>query len=618
VFFSRKLVLVLSGAALLALGLGLAWRSWKSAHSGLVQIYRIAILAIDNQTGDPGLNWAGDAIRIGAILELGLSAGQGDQALVFSAHDAGEASARRATHLVYGRLEPGTHSSISTYSISIEEFPRHSVVRRVRGSGSLIEAASALARLVAPEAGVQSLRPAGVGNDQAFEFFSKQKYAECTGSDPQAFWCWERWATSVFEAGKKDEALTILARGREQATRLPAAQRARLDLVEASIRGDEVMRMAALERLAQADDSNPAALAEWAGALMAHRRFSQAETLYRTALQRNGKQAELWNLLAYAQAWQNRFEEARKSLVEYDRLAPAGPNPPDSRGEIEWMAGNLTDAATWFQDSYRRDSGFNGGVALEKAALSRYLSGDARGMEGLLNKYLSDRDRAGDVLAAFHRARWQFLLGDFAGGEALLQILVKRGGPDAAVAALRLTLISLRDQDLPSAKKWARMVRELTPETGNKFLPRVAGALVEGDASAVSDPALSSELLALRLTLRGQFDAAVTAWDLALAAPHNNGDSVARELKAWCLLRAGKNTESAGLVTGGWPLFDSDERLLFDFLIYPNLLFVRAEGAAVRGDAAEARRLYDLYLRYASPSKDHFGQRNKARSASRL
>jgi hypothetical protein len=65
-------------------------------------------------------------------------------------------------------------------------------------------------------------------------------------------------------------------------------------------------------------------------------------------------------------------------------------------------------------------------------------------------------------------------------------------------------------------------------------------------------------------------------------------------------------------------LLDADERLLFDFLVYPNLLFVRAEAAAARGDAAEARRLYDIYLRYAGPAKDRFGQMDKARGASRL
>lgn len=627
-FSRRRLGLLLAGVALLILGLGWEWRTWYAAHAGPTQAHRIAILAIDNQTGNPGLNWADAAIRESALLQLGQQSGPGDQTAVFHARDAGDAAARQATHLVYGRLEPVwagrtgkgpvAHSGWISYSFSLEDISRHSVVRRVRDSGPIVKASVALAALIAPEAGVQSLRPVGVGNDRALEFFSTQKFAECTGADPQAFWCWERWASWTFEAGRKDEALSILVRGREQGTRLPAFGRARLDLAEASIRGDEALRMAALERLLRADSTNPAALSELASALMANRRFPQAETLYRTGLQRNGNQPELWNLLAYAQAWQTHFDEARKSVTEYGRLAPASPNPPDSRGEIEWMAGNLAGAATWFLDSYRRDARFNGGVALEKAALSRYLAGDVRGAEDLVNKYLTDRDQAGDVLAAFHRARWQFLWGDSAGAERLLENLVERGGPDAAVAASRLTLAALRDNDIPAAKKWARTVRELTPKTGNPFLARVAATLAEGDTSAVADQALRSELVALRLTLSGEFASAVAAWDEALRAPRGTSDTFAREMKAWCLLRAGRNAEAASLVKRGWPILDSDDRLLFDFLLYPNLLFVRAEAAATRGDAGEARQLYDVYLRYAGSSKDRFGQIDKAKSASRL
>jgi Flp pilus assembly protein TadD len=492
------------------------------------------------------------------------------------------------------------------------------VVSRIRDNGPILKAAFSLASLLAPAAGVRSIRPAGVGNDQALEFFATRKYAECTSADPQAFWCWERWAGATFEAGKKEEALSIVARGREQGTRMPAFALARLDLVEASIRGDAALRMAALEKLVQADPSNAAALMELATAMTANRQFSRAENLYRSALQRNPNQPELWNLLAYSQAWQGRFDLARRSLAEYDRLAPAEPNPADSRGEIEWMAGDLAGAESWFLNSYRRDAKFNGGVALEKAALCRYLTGDEAATEKLVNQFLADRDRAGDALAAFHRARWQFLFGDTEGAETLLEGMVQRGGPDAPLAASRLMLAALRNSDIPGARRYAEVVRKLTPRSGNPFLVRIAAALTDGDSSAIADPALRSELTAVRLTLRGDFAQAVPAWDEALRAPLGGGDTFALEMKAWCLLRTGKNAEAAGLVKAGWPLLDNDDRLLFDFVIYPNLLFVRAEAASSRGDVAEARRLYDVYLRYAGNSKDRYGQVDKARSASRL
>ncbi|MDR3719263.1 MAG: tetratricopeptide repeat protein [Bryobacteraceae bacterium] len=624
-FSRRGLGLLTAGVLLLALCAAVSWRAWRGTHAGEKRAARIALLSIDNQTGAPGLDWAGAAILEAAQLQLGL----GDPNSVFQARDAGDAATRQATHLVYGRIEPewtgmgqgsgsGAHPGWVTYTFSLEDVARHEVISRVRDSGPVLKAASALASLLAPAAGVRSIRPAGVGNDQALEFFATQKYAQCTGADPQAFWCWERWAAATFEAGRKDEALSIVARGRKQGTHMPAFALARLDLVEASIRGDAALRMAALERLVQADPSNAAALMELATAMTANRQFSRAESLYRNALQRNASQPELWNLLAYAQAWQGHIDAARQSLAEYDRLAPGDPNPADSRGEIEWMAGNLPGAESWFLNSYRRDAKFNGGVALEKAALCRYLTGDEAAAEKLINQFLADRDRAGDALAAFHRARWQFLFGDTAGAEALLEGMVQRGGPDAPLAASRLMLAALRNSDIPAARRYADVVRRLTPKAGNPFLVRIAAALADGDASAIPDPVLRSELTAVRLTLRGDFAQALPAWDESLRSPHGGSDTFAQEMKAWCLLRAGRNAEAAGLVKAGWPLLDNDDRLLFDFLVYPNLLFVRAEAAAARGDAAEARRLYDVYLRYAGGSKDRYGQVDKARTASRL
>lgn|GEM_PF-1486475 len=621
-FSRRSLGLLTAGAVLVAAGAAVALRVRQGGRRAMKPATRIALLAIDNQTGAAGPDWAPAAILEAAQMELGLA----DQTAVFQVRDAGEAASRRATHLVYGRLEPewpalssgAPHAGWLTYTFSIEDVARHTVIGRVRESGPALKAASALAKLIAPVAGVRAIRPAGVNNDRALEFFATRKYSACTAADPQAFWCWERWAASTFETGKKDEALSIIEQGRRLGTGMPAYARARLDLVEASIRGDAALRLTALQKLVEADPGNPAALVELAAAMTGYRRFSAAEALYRNTLKDNANQPEMWNLLAYTQAWQGHFDDARRSLTEYDRLSPGNPNPPDSRGEIEWMAGNLPAAESWFLNSYRRDPNFNSGVALEKAALSRYLAGDEAGAEKLVNRYLIDRDKAGDALAAFHRARWQFLFGDAPGAETLLRNMVARGGPDAPIAAARLMLAALRDSDVASAKKYAVVVRQLIPKSGNPFLAQIAAALADGDANAVADTALRSELAAVRLTLRGDFAQALPAWDEWLRTPRGGSDTFAREMKAWCLLRTGRNAESAGLVRGGWPLLDLDDRLLFDFVVYPNLLFVRGEAAAARGDAAEARRLYDIYLRYAGPGKDRYGQMAKAEAASRL
>ncbi len=101
--------------------------------------------------------------------------------------------------------------------------------------------------------------------------------------------------------------------------------------------------------------------------------------------------ADQWNTLAYVQAYQGRTEEALKSVSEYERLAPASPNPLDSRGEILFMAGRFSEAESAFLACSRKDPDFNSGVALEKAALARMLGGDVSGAGAILERYLQQR-----------------------------------------------------------------------------------------------------------------------------------------------------------------------------------------------------------------------------------
>jgi Flp pilus assembly protein TadD len=323
VFSRLRLIGAVLGVALVAGGLWLFWRRTQAAAER-GQPRRIAILPIENLTGRASLDWASRAMIEVAQLELGA----GEEAAVFPARDAGEAAARQATDLGYGTLEldqPATGESAPRlrYAFFLENVARHAVLSQQRGAGTALNAASALAALLAGATGVRAPRPAGVRDDRTLELFSKQKYEKCTQADRQAYWCWERWAVSTFEAGKKDDALRIVAQGRALATAAPAAARARLDFAEATFRGDPALRLAALERLVQADPGSPGAITELASQFVADRRYAEAESLYRRALDANRRQSDVWNLLAYAQAWQGRFDDARKSVEEYDRTRGA-------------------------------------------------------------------------------------------------------------------------------------------------------------------------------------------------------------------------------------------------------------------------------------------------------
>jgi len=72
------------------------------------------------------------------------------------------------------------------------------------------------------------------------------------------------------------------------------------------------------------------------------------------------------------------------------------------------------------------------------------------------------------------------------------------------------------------------------------------------------------------------------------------------------------------MLSGAWPLLSREQALLYDFLIYPNLFFVRAEAAAALKNSADAVRNYDLFLQYSGDRPDRFGRLARAKAASRL
>ena len=72
------------------------------------------------------------------------------------------------------------------------------------------------------------------------------------------------------------------------------------------------------------------------------------QTLQR-GLKNDSLDKNLWNALAYLQAGWNRKAEALASIDRYAKLAPAEPNPYDSKGDIYYLFGDLDSAEYWFQ-----------------------------------------------------------------------------------------------------------------------------------------------------------------------------------------------------------------------------------------------------------------------------
>jgi hypothetical protein len=150
------------------------------------------------------------------------------------------------------------------------------------------------------------------------------------------------------------------------------------------------------------------------------------------------------------------------------------------------------------------------------------------------------------------------------------------------------------------------------------FAAFAAAAVDPASSSSIADPALRAEALALGLTLKADWPAAANAWKASIQLARGGADAAQRELLALCLVSAGRASEAAGLITRTWPLLTREQLILYDFLIYPNLFFVRAEIARAAGNTSDAQRYYDLFLQSEGDRQDRFGHLARARQAARL
>ncbi len=77
--------------------------------------------------------------------------------------------------------------------------------------------------------------------------------------------------------------------------------------------------------------------------------FDKAAQTFLRGIGRDSLDKSLWNILAYSFASLGRREEAFHAIGRYVELAPAEPNPYDSRGDIYALFGDYDSAAIWWR-----------------------------------------------------------------------------------------------------------------------------------------------------------------------------------------------------------------------------------------------------------------------------
>ncbi len=624
--FSSRLAAGTAGLLLISAGIWQGYQRRAEAKRQAAEPRRLAVLPVDNQA--PAEPWEDYAAALPRLVALQLE-GIRDFAVVQVA-SAAEAASQRASHLLHAAIESraGKPVLVLTFErLEKQRIEETSECDLQEGDWrACLDFGPLLVRrrlaLPAPEAPVplpasRAVRPLASGLaalnrgavSEAGDFLRQSLTV-----DSNCGWCWVAWAETQSRLHGREGMREVAGRFAESGRNVDAASAAKLALLSAVAEGDQPGQRKAIDSLARLRPSDAGVQLALSQAAQLGRDYATAERALQAAIRLSPAQAEHWNTLGYLQAYQGKLDDALRSIAEYEKQAPESPNPLDSRGEVLWMAGRFQEAEKAFLAVHKKDPNFQAGVALEKAALCRWMAGDSEGASAIAGRYLQERAGKKDPLTRFHQARWDWLAGRRS--EALLgwRALASSQQPAAPVAAARLAVALLELGEKAEASRWAAVAAR------NPVGP--AGRAAAGFAAALTAPEGRVEApkvwLALRLSLEGRFREAMPVWKEALDATPGGAEQAIRVLAAWNALRAGDAKSAANLAPLQWPVLSTEQSLWLDSLVLQNLLFVRGELARAANHSSEAQRYLDLYLRTMGTAEDRFGQVAQARGQARL
>jgi tetratricopeptide (TPR) repeat protein len=551
-------------AALLLCALGACTRQERPRGA-----QRVAILALENLSGDPSLDWVGPAAAAIAAAQAHGSPGL---------HPLWAATRQEALRARPTRIVSGYFSASRDGALRVRAVDEDLLAARMRPFA--LEArpadpaalASALARQVA-----LATRPSGPKNAEAAREYGSALAASTEQRRRDAL---ERSLAADPAFGDARVALVelSLARGdRAGAERLigetPAETgelaRARLALARATLAGDGEALLEALARISDLTPADSDAARRLADTLTSRRRFDQAIGAYRRAVAADPGNGLAWNQLAYAQAFAGDLAAARESLAAYERLEPEAANPQDSLGEALYHHGRFEEAEAAFLETFRRNPGFLNGAGLAKAAQSALMRGDPARAAGHMKRFLELRAQSDADAAERIAAQWDHLTGRRREARERLERLASR--LDFAGDWAQLAVWALVEGDRPLARGYAQR----SVKRGPQVISALAIFLTEPPASAAEWKAraertfpgaglanLRRQALAYALFAAGRYAEAVPLLREIFDATPPAGDGLIRSMLGAALRQTGAKEESARLLArhglpppGGWDVF---------------------------------------------------------------
>jgi hypothetical protein len=566
-------------------------------------VTRLAVLPVENLTGDPSLDWVGAA----APRVIASQLAPAPAVFAFSAGALRDAYAGRAGQLLHGHLTAAGGGL--RLSCVLEDLGRRRTVRTLRAASpsrdGVLELLAQISRGLSdrarpfPTASLEALRRLTLAGDDA-------DFARAAAADPdfgETYIAWARW---LLARERQAEAARVLSAAGARRERIAPIERGEIAFLAASVAGDreaEVRALAERAALTPGDVELPRALGQLEFAAW---RLEPAVNWYRRALTLEPESGDLWNMLAYAEAQRGAFDAARRSISEYARLAPEDPNAPDSAGEIDFLAGDFTGAERGFLAASQRNATWAGGGPLLKAAHARAMTGDLAGADALFGRYLELRKTLQDPLLAFRHAQWEFVTGRRRQALERLESFRAAGGGDlAAHAAAQLAVWRRQTGDRAGARRSALEAGKLAAAPAERRLAAVVGLVTEPPAPAAewavraerafgqpSEAVLKQHALAYALLLEGHYrEAAVLLKQMIRrTSPTAAGDLCI--LAAWALIESGQTEEARGFARL-YPLPETQGEPAFGSLVMPRVLLLRSQLASGGEEAARLRAAYE-------------------------
>ena len=358
------------------------------------------MLRFDNLTGDPALDWIAAEAQ-GILLEEFTGAPRVAPSAAQSVEDA---YLGRPTRLVHGYFE--LRGGRPHFEISLEDAARHKMIRTAEANGEPLGAINTVARTLVPDA-----RAFSTSNPDAASAWARGDDSRAVSLDPDFGAAWQSWAESRAAAGDSAGALETAAKALARpALRFPI-ERARIEILSATLDRDQTRVVTAMERLASLAPGDPSVWGSLADLEMKARRFPEAAHAYSELIRADPANSAAGNMLGYAQAFTGDLDAARKAFDQYGRQPGQATNALDSLGEAYFINGKFAEAEQAFLQAYAKDPSFLGGAPLWKAAHARWLKGDLPGADALVERYLDARVKARDPLADWRRANWLYETG---------------------------------------------------------------------------------------------------------------------------------------------------------------------------------------------------------------